>query len=325
MAHNLDRSTGTPAIAYVGETPWHNLGQRLVEGQPIEVWLKAARLEWELERLPVQYLVDGRLRTMADRYALVRSDTGDALSVVSSGYNIMQPNEVLEFYRDLVKEHGFALETAGALDGGRKFWALAKTGRFDSIDQRCDDGVAGYVLLASSCDKSLATTAAFTSIRVVCQNTLSFALEDIQNAKRPQVKIPHHRRFLPGSVKKELGLFDTAWSDFLGKVRRMANYRMPSEDAWQFFKALLLQKDKAALSVKAAREHQTITSLFKSAPGQELATAQNTLWGAVNAVTYYVDHVRSDTPAERLDDSWFGAGCALKDKAWAVASMLIPD
>jgi len=325
MGHKIDQTTGGPAFAYVGKMAWHGLGEELPENEPIQVWLKAARLEWKLERLPVQYLVNGQARTMPERFVLARSDSGEALSVVSSGYNILQPNEVLEFYQDLVKEHGFALETAGALDGGRKFWALAKTGRFDSIDQRCDDGVAGYVLLASSCDKSLATTAAFTSIRVVCQNTLSFALEDIQNAKRPQVKIPHHRRFVPESVKKELGLFDMAWSDFLGKVRRMANYRMPSEDASQFFKALLLQKDKTALSVKAAREHQTITSLFKSAPGQELATAQNTLWGAVNAMTYYVDHVRSDTPAERLDDSWFGAGCALKDKAWAVASMLIPD
>ena len=37
---------------------------------------------------------------------------------------IVQPKEVLEFYRELVKEYGYTLETAGALDGGRKVWAL---------------------------------------------------------------------------------------------------------------------------------------------------------------------------------------------------------
>ena len=83
--------------------PWHGLGEKLPEGQPIEVWLKAARLEWELKRLPVQYLVDGRLRTMDDRFVLVRSDTHAALSVVSDDYQIVQPKEVLEFYRDLVR------------------------------------------------------------------------------------------------------------------------------------------------------------------------------------------------------------------------------
>ena len=100
MSHEIDLSTGLPAIAYVGERPWHELGEKLPEGQSIEVWLKAARLEWELRRLPVQYLVDGKLRTMDDRFGLVRSDTHAALSVVSGDYQIVQPKEVLEFYRD---------------------------------------------------------------------------------------------------------------------------------------------------------------------------------------------------------------------------------
>jgi phage/plasmid-like protein (TIGR03299 family) len=325
VGHNIDETSGKPAFAYVGKEAWHGLGEELPEGRPIQDWLKAARLEWKLERMPVQYFVKGQPRTMPERFVLARSDSGEALSIVSGGYNILQPKEVLEFYQDLVEEHGFALETAGALDGGRKFWALARTRRFDYIHQKCDDGVAGYVLLASSCDKSLATTAAFTSIRVVCQNTLSFALDDIQAVKRPHIKIPHHRRFVPELVKKDLGLFDKAWSDFLYKVRRMADCPMRAEDASKFFKKLLLQRGKNTLSVKAEREHQTIESLFKSAPGQDLATAQNTLWGAVNAVTYYVDHARSGSTAERLDDSWFGAGSALKDKAWASAISLIPN
>ena len=64
-------------------------------------------------------------------------------------------------------------------------------------------------------------------------------------------------------------------------------------------------------------------ALFNSAPGQQLDTAKGTLWGAVNAVTYYADHIRSGTDGDRLDSSWFGAGCALKDKAWAKASDLV--
>src|SRR5262249_42268235 len=129
MSHDIDFSTGEPAIAYVGETPWHKLGEKLQEGQSIGEWVRAARLDWDLERLPVQYSFDGTLRTMNDRLVLVRSDTGTALSVVSGDYQIVQPKEVLEFYRDLVNYYGYALETAGALDGGRKIWALARTGK----------------------------------------------------------------------------------------------------------------------------------------------------------------------------------------------------
>jgi phage/plasmid-like protein (TIGR03299 family) len=324
MAHEIDSSTGVPAIAYVGEKPWHGLGEKLPEDQPIEAWLNAARLEWELERLPVQYLVDGSLWTMDDRYVLARSDTHAALSVVSGDYHIVQPKEVLEFYRDLVGLYGYRLDTAGALDGGRKVWALAQTGMTDTVDERKEDRVGAYLLLATSCDKTLATTAAFTSIRVVCQNTLFFAMEDIKTERRSQVKVPHNLRFDAGVVKKRLGLRDKAWSGFIAKVRQMASRSMKADEASSFFEDLLVQKSCTALSTKAQSEHGTIMGLFRSAPGQNLSSTKETLWGAVNAVTYYADHVRSGAGIDRLDSAWFGAGYGLKEKAWIKASMLVP-
>ena len=323
MAHDIDTSTGQPAIAYVGEEPWHGLGERLPEDAPIEVWLRAARLEWKLNRLPVQYLVDGTLKTMEDRFVLVRNDTRAGLSIVSGDYQIVQPGEVLEFYRDLMTNYGYTLETAGALDGGRKVWALARTGVSDAADNHGEDEIAAYVLLATSCDKTLATTAAFTSIRVVCQNTLFFALDDLKTKRRPQVKVPHNLFFNAARVKQELGVMDKAWSGFMAKVRKMAAHQMKADRAATFFEDLFLQKDDKPLSRKAQREVESILALFRSAPGQDLATAKETLWGAVSAVTYYVDHVRSGTAGERLDSAWFGSGYALKEKAWAGADVLV--
>jgi phage/plasmid-like protein (TIGR03299 family) len=323
MAHDIDLSTGGPAIAYVGEEPWHGLGEKLPDGATIETWLQSARLEWELNRLPVQYLVDGKLRTMDDRFVLVRSDTSAALSVVSGDYEIVQPREVLEFYRELVKLYGYTLETAGALDGGRKVWALARTGKTGSADKEGKDKLAAYVLLATSCDKTLATTAAFTSVRVVCQNTLFFATEDIKTGRRPQLKVPHSFRFDPERVKQELGLMDMAWAGFLERVSKMTSFQMKPDAASSFFENLLLRKNDNALSNRARREHNTIMGLFASCKGQDLSSAKETLWGAVNAVTYYADHVRSGSAGDRLNSAWFGSGYALKEKAWAKASALV--
>jgi phage/plasmid-like protein (TIGR03299 family) len=260
---------------------------------------------------------------MDDRFVLVRSDTHAALSVVSGDYQIVQPREVLDFYRELMDRHGYALETAGALDGGRKVWALARTGVTGTADTGGKDKLAAYVLLATSCDKTLATTAAFTSIRVVCNNTLFFAMDDVKAKRRPQVKVPHNLRFNADRVKRELGLMDKAWSGFIEQVRKMAGYPMKSDAASFFVEDLLLPKDSKSLSNKAQREHKTIVDLFKSAPGQDLDSAKETLWGAVNAVTYYVDHVRSTTPGDRLDSAWFGAGYTLKEEAWVTASALV--
>jgi phage/plasmid-like protein (TIGR03299 family) len=323
MGHDIDFSTGKPAIAYVGETPWHGLGEELPRGQPIETWLKAAKLDWELKRLPVQYLVEGKLRTMDDRFVLVRSDTSAALSVVSPDYQIVQPKEVLGFFRDLVEEFGYSLETAGALNGGRKFWALAKTGRTAAVGGNGKDELAAYVLLATSCDKTLATTAAFTSVRVVCQNTLFFAMDDVRKRKRPAKKVSHNFHFDSTQVKKDLGLIDAAWSAFMEQAAKMAAHRMETKEAASFFETLLVPAISKPLTQKSLREHEALMGLFTAAPGQDLVTAKGTLWGAINATTYYVDHVRKKSAGDRLDSSWFGVGAALKDKAWVTATNLL--
>ena len=40
MSHDLDESTGKPAMAYVGERPWHGLGEALPPDQDIQTWSK---------------------------------------------------------------------------------------------------------------------------------------------------------------------------------------------------------------------------------------------------------------------------------------------
>ncbi len=104
----------------------------------------------------------------------------------------------------------------------------------------------------------------------------------------------------------------------------MAERPIEEKVAASFFRKLLLQKDVESLSARAQRDHALIMSLYHSAPGQDLDTTKGTLWGAVNAVSYYVDHVRSGGAAGvRLDSAWFGWGGALKDRAWVAACDLL--
>jgi putative phage-type endonuclease len=93
----------------------------------------------------------------------------------------------LEFYRDLSEITGFELETAGVLRAGRRFWALARTGKSAAL--KGNDVVHNYLLLATSCDGTLATMAIPTSVRVVCNNTLAVALQGA--AGNGAIKVPH--------------------------------------------------------------------------------------------------------------------------------------
>ena len=154
-------------MAYVGQTPWHELGNALPQKQSIDVWAQAAGMQWHIRETPVRYLATdedsslyGEAMEFPDQKVLYRSDTKAPLSVVSGRYQVVQPQEVLEFYRDLTEVSGYELETAGVLKGGRKFWALARTGKSSAL--KGDDVVNGYLLLATSCDGTLATTAAST-------------------------------------------------------------------------------------------------------------------------------------------------------------------
>lgn len=321
MSHDLDESTGKPAMAYVGERPWHGLGEALPPDQDIDTWVKAARLDWEIEMLPVNYQMDGKNYVMSDRFVLARSDTQAALSVVSGDYQVVQPKEVLEFYRDLVEQRGYQLETAGALDGGRKVWALARTGLVAGVAGIAADELGAYVLLATSCDKTLATTVTFTSVRVVCQNTLSFAVHDMKKESRRSIKVAHSLRFNPAQVKNDLGLMDESWEKFKQQLMPMAGTKLSKSDAEKFFLSLIQSEKEAkeeTISDRKRKEVMQLMSAYRHAPGQELPTAKDTLWGAISAVTYYVDHVRPSS-GDRLDSAWFGTGATLKEKAWQKA------
>jgi phage/plasmid-like protein (TIGR03299 family) len=167
-------------MAYAGDKPWHGLGNKLATPQPIEMWKRQAGMDWMIEESEVRYITGnhtvGAIHSFPEQKVLYRSDTKRPLAVVSKRFQVVQPEEVLEFYRDLTEHAGFELETAGVLKEGRKFWALARTGQSATLKGK--DQVNGYLLLATACDGSLATTAQFTSVRVVCNNTLQIALGD---------------------------------------------------------------------------------------------------------------------------------------------------
>lgn len=155
MAHLVEQ------MAYVGATPWHGLGNRLTQKQPLEVWQREAGMTWQIQESPVHFKADtvgnlGTIHSFPEQKVLFRSDTKAPLSVVSNRYQVVQPREVLEFYRDLTEVSGYELETAGILKGGRKFWALARTGQTTVL--KGNDQVNGYLLLATSCDGTLTTT-----------------------------------------------------------------------------------------------------------------------------------------------------------------------
>ena len=313
-------------MAYVGAEPWHGLGRRLPPKQTIEIWQKEAGMDWKIEETPVCFLIEsagrpGNLHPFPEQKVLYRSDTQEPLSVVSQRYQVVQPREVLEFYRDLTEIAGYELETAGVLKGGRKFWALAKTGQATAL--KGNDTIHGYLLLATSCDGTLATTAMPTTIRVVCNNTLAIAL----NGATQAIKVPHNTRFDPEAVKQQLGIAVSAWDSFMYRMRTLAERRVKSHEAMSYFLRVLCDIPPGSLEparLVNERALKRVQALYEGqGHGAELVAAKGSAWGLLCALTEYVDHDRrARSPEYRMDSAWFGSGAILKQRALNLALQL---
>ena len=119
MAHQITiRENGFAEMAFVGDTPWHGLGQALEREATIETWCEAAGMDWTIEKTPAVYMPEGGFTCrIPDRYVQYRSDTRAPLSVVSERYKPVQPKEILEFFRDLMDESGFPIEMSDDQSG----------------------------------------------------------------------------------------------------------------------------------------------------------------------------------------------------------------
>jgi len=320
MAHELTvRADGAVEMGYVtGTFRWHGLGNEIEPGADVDTWVARSGMGWEIKRSRVRYGEPPAQRIDEDHHVLFRGDTKDPLSIVSPSYKVVQPRQVLEFFRDLTEQHGFTLTTAGTLFGGRRFWALAAIGESAVVIGR--DQVDGYLLLSSSCDGSLATTAQLTTVCVVCNNTLSAAIGRAKGA----VRVSHRSTFDPGYAKDELGVVRGSFKSFMTDARRLSEVAVTPDQAAAFTGRLLTGAPEPTKELQASKQYQKILALFNGeATGGDLPGRAGTAWGLVNAVTDYVDHhAPARTGSHQLASAWFGRGDALKTGALTLAREL---
>jgi phage/plasmid-like protein (TIGR03299 family) len=321
MSHELTiREDGKVEMAYTGADPWHwreTKPTKLEPGASIPEWVHAAGMEWTVETAPVHFAIDGAMQHYKGREVLYRSDNGYPLGVVSEDYCILQPRECVEFFEDLVQSIGLTLETAGTMFGGKRFWALAKIGEGCLIDKR--DPIKGYLLLTSSADGLRATEARFTSVRVVCRNTLR--MSDEKDSKG-QIKISHRSQWDADRVKQRLGVAPKTFEQFLANMRALADVKMTNGKAETETRTLLgIEKD----AQKPGKRFERIMDLFRGmATGIDEPGFRNTAYGWVHCVTEAVDHgSRAASDSHRLYNALMGPGDVLKTKAMSQALELV--
>ena len=162
-------SANIETMFYVRQKPWHGLGTEVQEAPASAAALICAGLDWNVIQKDV-FTEDGVL--IPGYKANLRDTDSAALGIVSDRYKVVQNRDAFQFTDDLLGA-GVTYETAGALQGGRKVWMLARMPHRYII---AGDEIAPYLVVMNSHDGSSGIKVAMTPIRVVCQNTLNLAL-----------------------------------------------------------------------------------------------------------------------------------------------------
>jgi phage/plasmid-like protein (TIGR03299 family) len=277
-------------------------------------------MDYKVQRSVIRYATErdlthpSQFRTVDDKHVLFRSDTGAPLGVVSDGYKVVQPMEVIEFFRDWAAQGGLTIESAGVLFGGKRYFATAKLADAVSIDGGRDT-VVPYALLSTSADGSSATEGRWTAVRTVCNNTLTMARKGAAAFKvsHRSVFVAEDARMAVESAHEEFGAFMTA-------ARYLSTVGMKVDEAEDMTVRLLLKTNEEV--TRASAGFNRIMGLFNGqGKGSNFETAHDTAWGWLNAVTEYVDHhSRTRSEENRTASALWGPGEALKAKALAMVT-----
>jgi phage/plasmid-like protein (TIGR03299 family) len=177
-----------------------------------------------------------------------------------------------------------------------------------------DDAVKGYLLLSTSFDGTAATIGQFTSIRVVCNNTLSAADTELSPSR---VMLTHGADFDASLMRERLGIIVGGFDGMMDKYRSLARQGVSLEYAKNFsselFPAIF---DPQTEKLKESRGFKRVLELFDGAGiGASDQGVYGTRWGLLNAVTQYIDHERGHNVDTRMNNAWFGNGNRLKSEA----------
>ena len=317
MAHEIDTTTGKAAMFYAGEVPWHGLGTYVGENPILsEEALVMGGLDFTVEKVPMFARIGDTEVAVPDQFATVRTDTNGVLGTVGNRYQIVQNREGVAFMGEvagpgrLVQYH-----TAGALFDGRKTWMLAALTDL-TIAPVDGDESKPYLLLSNAHDGTGAVRVLFTTVRVVCNNTLNIAL---RGAKGQGVTIRHttNVKSKVREAQRILGLARESFAAYDEQAKRLAQMQMGDKALDAFLNSLFPVPTDAEPTTQDTNRKNLIRDLFESGAGTEIPGVRGTAWAALNAVTDYVDHhsITRRGQETSADSMMFGTKADLKTRA----------
>ena len=337
MSHEVE------TMAWAGDEPWHGLGVKVNSNlTPLEMQ-EAAQLDWSVSKRP-SYTIDAPewsenvgIMQAENTFHIVRDSDNRILSHCGRDYLPIQNEDVFKFFKRFTEAGHMTMETAGSLKDGGEIWGLAKIS--EDFELAGADQIKGYLLNNHPHIVGRSMTIKLTPIRVVCNNTLTFAL---QQGGTASFRMPHVREFgsdVIEAAEEALGLSSERMTEFRNAATLLSKAKAKHADVLDYVgeiyqpimieeyrKEQRLREEGKALGIqeplkdKLNKFPRLVVDAMEHSPGANLKSAKGTWWGAVNAVTYVEDHLReSQSQGNALHSAWFGAAANRKSKALNLA------
>lgn len=289
--------------------------------------IEAAGLDWGVQLRPARGAREINSKGEFSRYEMVRmprearDEDEVLLGVVSRRYRPLQNQEAFEFFDPIVGEEKAYFETAGSLGEGERIWVMAKMP--DAMEIVKGDECFKYLLLSNTHSGEGSVIVKFTSVRVVCQNTLMLAMEDGQKAYR--VRHSKKMQFKLKELSEFMSITQQVYLEAEQSFKRLARVKLNDEKLRHYMEAVFPKTSAQKKSPVEPQRWTEVRKTFETLPDLQLPGVSGTLWGAYNAITRMEDYKQPkqlELPDQRLQRTWFGSSADTKLLALAKAQEL---
>lgn len=333
MAHNLNfnEQTGKHSFLSVKEKAWHGLGT-IVQDYPTSAEaMRIAQLDYTVEKRKL-FTFDNENQygdpdtellipevDVPNYFATVRTDTQAVLGVVGKDYQIVQNADAFSFFDSIVGGDGIQYETAGALGNGERIFITAKLPGYIKVG--ANDLIDQYLFLTTSHDGYGSITAAFTPVRIVCNNTLNAALRNHSNC----IKIRHtaNAKDRLEQAHKVMGISNQLAGELEQLFNQWSKIRVTDPELQQLIRLAMVPNKEVLDNINTGNWDELSTCFNNmcnavyeyahTSETQSMDTTKGSLFGAYNAVTGYFQNVRSYRDEEsKLKSILYGGTAQLR-------------
>ena len=307
MSHEVEN------MFYVNQTPWHGLGQRLIEVPTIQEGIAAAGLDWTVSLKP---LVTKETGMDVPAMATFRNDNEKVLGVVGPNYKPLQNIEAFNFFQPVLEQGLATLETAGSLRDGKRVWILAKL-KGDPINIAKGDDILKYALLSNSHDGTMAVRVGFTPIRVVCANTLSMSHN---NAQSQLIRVRHSGNVVENLelIRETMDMANAKFEAQAEQYRFLASRQINKSDLKKYIEVVFGMAPETERK-RSSAVMENVLQMFDKGRGNDIDSIKGTYWAAYNAAIEYMQYESGKDRDARLDKNWFGQNVSKNNLALQTA------